>query len=78
MTHQTQYDATFIPCHTFGGGWIIPQSDRARMLLLSLTGEEADFIEPVGLVGHIVEPSELEDVVHYARAHGLTIQLEVA
>ncbi len=74
---NSQHDALFIPCHTFGGGWVVPQSDRAKMLLLSLTGEEVGYIEPIGRVGHIVEPSELEDVVHYARAHGLTIQLEI-
>lgn len=75
--NNTQHDALFIPCHAFGGGWIVPQSDRALMLLEGLTGEPPAFLEPIQRDGYILEPNELEDVAHYARAHGLTVQLEV-
>lgn len=78
MTDNKQHDALFIPCYTFGGGWIVPQSSRAEMLLEGLTGEPPSFLEPIGREGYIVEPQQVEDVAHYARAHGLTVQLEVA
>lgn len=76
MTHQTQYDATFIPCRTFGGGWMIAHSSRAEMLFDALTGERATFQAPINQEGWLVEPSQVEDVAHYSRAHGLTFQLE--
>lgn len=70
------YDATFIPCRSFGGGWMVAHTPKAEMLLNGLTGERAAFIAPINQEGWVVEPQVLDDVAHYSRAHGLNFQLE--
>ena len=74
--NNAHHDALFIPCQSFGGGWIVPQSDKAKDYLESFLNGPPDFLAPIGVNGYIVEPTELEDIAHYARAHDLSIQLE--
>lgn len=70
-----QTDVRFIPCTTFGGGWIEPLTDEGREGCFDVMDDEPAFQPPIGVEGYVVEPYEVEDVVTALREHGLAVTL---
>lgn len=57
---------------TFGGGWIVPTSDRARDILAKFFGEPATPLQALcGDLGYIVEPVDIESLATVLRAWGI-------
>lgn len=70
-----QTDVRFIPCCTFGGGWLEPLTDVGHDGCLDIMEEEPAFVAPIGADGYIVEPYEVADLVTALREHGLAVTL---
>jgi len=70
-----QTDVRFIPCSTFGGGWLEPLTDAGLGGCLDLMGDEPAFVAPIAIDGYVIEPYEVEDLVVALRERGLAVTL---
>lgn len=68
-------DVRFIPCRTFGGGWLEPLTDSGREACVDVLEDEPAFLAPIAAEGYIVEPYEASDVVTALRDHGVEVAL---
>jgi hypothetical protein len=71
----TQFDATFIPCSTFGGGWITAQTDDGHDWLEAWFNDASTLLAPIGQEGWIVEPQDVAELAECARAASIRIGL---
>lgn len=70
-------DALTIPCHGFGGGWIIPLTPAGSIALADFFDEEpAQIPVPIGEggfpLGYIIEPNEMEILAEHLQASSIT------
>lgn len=68
-------DVQFIPCRTFGGGWLLPKSEAGEQACLSLFEEPAAFCEPIGEDAYIIEPADVGEIVMALREDGCEVTL---
>lgn len=71
----TQPDVRFIPCSTFGGGWIVPLSDAGGDACLDILDDEPGFLDPIQAEGYVIEPQDVGDVVLALRDQGMAVTL---
>lgn len=59
----------------FGGGWIVPNSARARERLAEYFNEPPSEIAPIGgAKGWIVEPWQIEELAEVVRCARLSVE----
>jgi hypothetical protein len=75
MSSPQVIDATFTPCHGFGGGWIVPKSPPALRALVEYYGDEPAELAPIGACGFIVEPADVADVAGYLNRRNLVTEV---
>jgi hypothetical protein len=69
-------DIQFIPCHTFGGGWIVPRTDSGFQACLAVMGEYPAPCEPIGDEdGYVIDPRDVGDIVGALREAGADVTL---
>ena len=61
---------------TFGGGWIVPLSDRATVALASYYGEPPAELPPIREIGWIVEPDQSADIYDLFRSEGIAWEVQ--
>lgn len=62
MAHS---DATFYPCGTFGGGWVVPLTDEGYDWLEAFFND-APAETPINETAWIVEPQDVRDLAESA------------
>jgi len=73
---KMQTDIQFIPCHTFGGGWLVPRTPYGLGACGGVMGEDPAFLTPIGEEGYAIDPQNVDDIVTTLRAAGATVELE--
>lgn len=69
-------DITLIRCHTFGGGWAIPETPEGAGSLFAFFGEDPAPLMPLGgCEGYIVEPQDALNVFDHLRDAGLEVEI---
>lgn len=59
---------------SFGGGWLIPISEKGREALEVYFDEPAVPLAPVGAPGYIIEPGQTGDIFAICGAYDLEIE----
>lgn len=69
-------DIQFIPCRTFGGGWLIPLTAAGHEAGESIFDDDPGPLPWGGELGYIVEPQDVTDTVLALRELGVSIELD--
>lgn len=65
---MTRPDVRFVPCRSFGGGWLIAETDRGEAACRDAMGEESAWLMPLGNDGWILEPWACRDTLTALRS----------
>jgi hypothetical protein len=68
-------DATLITS-SFGGGWMVPKSELARVSLAEYFGGDPEFFHPIQQEGWLVEPTEIEFLAEHCKEQGLRVAVD--